>query len=356
MHVSIIGAGPIGSHTAQLLARQGHDVHLYEDHAVVGKPIQCTGLMTMSLNDVLRPDSEYIINTTDRIEIVAPNGRKTEIKAKEYIVCRTKFDQYLANKAQDAGATVHTNHRFMGKNSNGILLKNTNGVVEIKTDVLVGADGANSAVAKLLNPDRKRNYCVGIQARVSGMFDPRKYTVYFDNSISPGFFAWIVPESEGIARVGLKGTSGNFLAFIKKFGYKQLEMQSGPIPVYDSRYCTEKDNTYLVGDAAMQVKATTAGGIIPGLKAAACLADALEHGDSYEKRWKAKIGKDLWLHLKVRRMLDKFTNDDWNRFIELVGQERVRKVFEQHDREKPWKLMKAVVKEPRLLWFGRYVV
>jgi len=360
MRISIIGAGPIGNYAAVLLAQQGHAVHIYEDHDTVGTPIQCTGLMTISLNDVFTPSAEYITNSTESIEVTAPNQSTFQIKSKEYIVHRTQFDQYLAKQAQQAGAQLHTSHRFVERKNNKIVIKDTksNKLKEIETDVLIGADGATSTVSKLLNPTKQRKYCVGIQARVSGAFNPKQYTVYFDNDISPGFFAWIVPENNKTARVGLKGTSTNFQTFIDKHGFKKIEMQAGPIPIYDPSYVTESQENnlkmYLIGDAATQVKATTAGGIIPGLKAAQCLADAIKNNDSYTKRWKKKIGKDLWLHLKIRNALDKFSNDDWNELIRLLSQQKVKAVFEQHDREKPWKLMKALMKEPRLLKFAKY--
>lgn len=358
MRIDIIGAGPIGGQTAYLLARKGFDVHLHEDHDVIGKPIQCTGLMTLSLNELLDQKKEFLVNTTESIEIIAPNSSKLTLKAKEYIVDRALFDSYFVNKAMDAGAILHTNSRFIGIENSHILIKDTatSTTKRIKKQVLIGADGANSSVAKLINPTKKRNYCIGIQARVRGTFDPKKYTVYFNNTLSPGFFAWIVPESGTIARVGLKGTNTNFETFLNKHSFTKIEMQAGPIPVYDPDYITEKDNTYLVGDAATQVKATTAGGLIPGLKAAHCLAEAIEHNDSYHHRWKKAIGSDLWLHLKLRGILNKFTDEDWNKLIALLSKEKVKTILEKHDREKPWKLLTAVIKEPRLIQFGKYLV
>jgi geranylgeranyl reductase family protein len=358
MRIDIIGAGPIGGQTAYLLAKKGFDTHLHEDHATIGKPIQCTGLMTVSLNHLIQPKKEFLVNETEHIELIAPDNSKLTLKAKEYIVDRHLFDTHFVNKATNAGATLHTHQRFTGIENSQLIFKDTknNTIKRIKKNILIGADGANSIVAKLLNPEKKRAYCVGIQARVRGTFDPEKYTVYFNNAISPGFFAWIVPESHTIARVGLKGTNTNFETFLSKHKFKRIEMQAGPIPIYNPKYTTERDNTYIVGDAATHVKATTAGGLIPGLKAAQCLADAIENHDCYEKRWRKAIGRDLWLHLKLRTILNKFTDDDWNKLIHLLSQKHVRPILEKHDREHPWKLLKAVVKEPRLVQFAKYLI
>ena len=46
MKIAVIGAGPIGGYAASLFAKAGHQVSIYEEHATVGCPIQCTGLLT----------------------------------------------------------------------------------------------------------------------------------------------------------------------------------------------------------------------------------------------------------------------------------------------------------------------
>ena len=48
--ISIIGAGPSGSHLACLLSKHD-DVNVYEEHSEIGKPVQCTGLVTSSIKD-----------------------------------------------------------------------------------------------------------------------------------------------------------------------------------------------------------------------------------------------------------------------------------------------------------------
>ena len=51
-----------------------------------------------------------------------------------------------------------------------------------------------------------------------------------------------------------------------------------------------KEDIFLLGDAATQVKATTGGGIIQSLMAAKELASAIENNTSYEKGWRKVIG------------------------------------------------------------------
>src|SRR3989344_8997191 len=58
--VSIIGGGPIGNYTAALLAQKGYEPTVYEEHDVIGKPIQCTGIATIYLGDILNTLTEKV--------------------------------------------------------------------------------------------------------------------------------------------------------------------------------------------------------------------------------------------------------------------------------------------------------
>ena len=100
-----------------------------------------------------------------------------------------------------------------------------------------------------------------------------------------GDFAWVVPESKQIARIGLiaRQKAGMlFKDFItdrigKNYKTKIIELQGGLSPVYNPKVQTQKDNVYLVGDAASMVKATTAGGIVQGLIGAEALVNSIEN-------------------------------------------------------------------------------
>ena len=53
MKVCIIGAGPAGSFAAYNLAKTGQfDVEIFENHGEVGKPVQCSGLVTKTISDI----------------------------------------------------------------------------------------------------------------------------------------------------------------------------------------------------------------------------------------------------------------------------------------------------------------
>jgi flavin-dependent dehydrogenase len=47
--IAVIGGGPAGSYTAHLLVRAGKEVAVFEEHEHIGSPVQCTGIVTHSI-------------------------------------------------------------------------------------------------------------------------------------------------------------------------------------------------------------------------------------------------------------------------------------------------------------------
>jgi len=334
--ITIIGAGPIGCYLAYLLAEK-NKVEVYEEHKDIGKPVQCAGIVTGEIERFNFELDKFVINKTDKIKIYSRNNC-VELKIKpEYIIDREKFDKYLYEKAKSKNVKFYFNHRFLGVNKDKIILTKK----KFKKDVLILANG----------PDIKKKCYYGIQCRAKLK---SAYEVYFNVN---DFFSWIVPEGNGICRIGMASKDKN----IKKKNYDFLKLkkiknrdiidyQSGLIPIFNNNI-TYKDNIYSAGDAASQVKATTGGGIIPGLMAADILADCINNNKDYNKEIK-KLNKKLRLHLKIRNILNKFSQEDYNYLLKLIKQKRIKKIIEEESREFPLKLLiKLLVNEPRFLKF-----
>ena len=62
MDVAIIGAGPAGNWLAYLLAKKGINCSVFEEHKKVGMPIQCTGIVTSAIGDIVPLKKSFIIN------------------------------------------------------------------------------------------------------------------------------------------------------------------------------------------------------------------------------------------------------------------------------------------------------
>ncbi len=97
--IIIVGAGPVGCYLAQVLKHHGIESLLLEDHADVGKPVQCAGIVGRGIFEEMRlPISpKSILNTIDGATIHY-NGSAFSLNRPKvaYIVDREIFDKELS--------------------------------------------------------------------------------------------------------------------------------------------------------------------------------------------------------------------------------------------------------------------
>lgn len=347
--IAIIGAGPAGSYLANLLKNNGHEVELFEEHKVVGKPVQCTGILTSSVESLIKVPEELIVNYISRVNIIAPDGNNVEIKFrnKNKILDRAKFDQHLVGIAERSGVKVNLGKSFESLSREHSLKIKFKDNTTIEVDKVVGADGPFSKVAKSAGLFGDRKFIQAIQARVRMNVEPDTIIMY------PGIgeFAWIVPENDNIARVGIVdrvNAAKHFNNFFKNS--EIIEYQSGVIPIYSQKAKTQIDNIALMGDAACMVKSTTYGGILYGLKAAEAYA---KNPDNYEKTWRKSFGLELYLSFQMRKILNKFSLQDYNDLIKYFNKPSLKNILEVYDRDYPSKfILKMLKNEPRLLKYS----
>ncbi len=351
--VLIAGAGPSGSYLAYLLAKEGFNVRVLEEHFTIGKPVQCTGVVTEAINDVLKLDSSIIVNKIKKVKVYFNRDSvEVDIGKGDYILDRCKFDRYLGEMAESAGAEILFKHRLNSATIENEKVKcNTNkGVIE--DEILVGADGPYSRVGNSFNMLNGRKYKTAIQYRVKGNFEDEVYKIY----LGYGEFGWVVPENKNSARVGIVGEGNLNLIFKKLLKVikinKILENQTGMIPLFNFNTPLSYKNVYLIGDAAGLVKGSTHGGIVYGLNAGKILAKVIKEGGNYDKEVKKKIGKELWISLKIRQMMSYFKDGDYEYLMRLFKQEKVLELMQKYNRDFPSKfLVKLLLTEPRFLKF-----
>jgi len=356
--IAIIGAGPAGCYAAYLLAKAGKQVHIFEEHSSVGRPVQCTGIVTSSASRFVDIKKGFVINKIKKARIYSPDKKFVEVRLKKpnIIIDREKFDRYLAKKAVSAGAKLSLNSRFVGIKGSSILLRQKNMVKSISPSCIIGADGPLSPVAKSAGIFGKRCFLTGVQARAR---------LENDNAVEffpfAGGFAWSVPENENIARIGAAARKDiaklfNSLKKQKKLdGRKIIEKQAGLIPIYN-KCKIQKGNIFLLGDAALHVKATTGGGIVQGLTAAKALADSIITNQPYKKLLK-NLNFELWIHKKARTVLDKFSKKEYNNLVEIFNKPKNKRVLENTDRDNISLIaLKLLLSEPQLLKYSRYML
>ncbi len=352
--ISVIGAGPVGAYTAYLLAKAGEKVRIFEEHKEIGKPVQCAGIVSKNLAKIIKIDDKFVVNKVKGARIYSPNNEFFEVKGSEiegFVLDREKFDRYWVEKAVDGGAELFLNHRFIENNENELKFEKRN----YKTDILIGADGPLSRVAECNNMLNRR-FWSGLQARIKLEKDKEFVELYMGDHCKDGY-GWVVPEGNGICRVGVGTTDKNivevFNNFLKRFNKKIINKQSGLIPIYDPKIKIQRGNVYLVGDAAGQTKATTGGGIVVGMSASKILSDCLLNNKNYEKEFKKKLGRNMRMNLIIRRSLNKFNDNKYNELIKMFNKDKVKAhMCKRGDMDFPSRFFLGLLfKEPRLLKF-----
>ena len=358
--ITIVGAGPAGSYLGYLLARQGKEVTILEEHDKIGSPVQCTGIVTNSIEKFFKLKNEVVAKRLDKVVVISKNKR-IAVNVDEIVMWRDKFDKFVAEMAEKEGAKILSNHKFVdfdGKNYIKARDKKDNKIKVIKSDMVVGADGPYSTVAKSVGTNSNSKYYIGMQAKIKLKMDTKSFETSFGSGF-PDFFGWCVPESEDTARLGIgcfENAQEHFYRFLQERTGKKdvLCWESGLIPVYNPKRQIQNGNVYLIGDAATQVKATTGGGIIPSLKAAQTLSDCIINGKDYNREFRKQSGKELLLHLRIRNTLNKFSDKDYDLLLSLMDQEKIRRILKKYDRDTPIPLVTSLLlKEPRFLYFSK---
>src|SRR3989339_634134 len=124
MNIAVIGGGPIGCYAGYLLAKAGKTVTIYENHPQIGSPIQCTGLLTADFDQFNLPMDSFLVNTFSRIDVFSPQ-HKLEVRQKEYLVCRKRFDNFFGDLAKSAGAKIFVHHSFNRKEAKTLIIKDS---------------------------------------------------------------------------------------------------------------------------------------------------------------------------------------------------------------------------------------
>ncbi|MCX6707463.1 MAG: NAD(P)/FAD-dependent oxidoreductase [Candidatus Woesearchaeota archaeon] len=348
--ITIIGCGPVGSYLGCLLSDKGINNTIIEEHKDIGRPEQCTGLISRNMEDIIPKDwVQKAIQNKVNGAVISCGKESFEVVAKEpkaYVFDRALFDQAIAEKAKDKGSRVLLGHKYLSHNISErglkIGLKTGNKSVYHQSSVLVGADGPCSKVAKNSGLYGERRFWIGSQAILRAkkpFFEKDKVYVYLDKRYSDGFFAWVVPINEEKAKAGLASLSNpaeHLKRFLNdRFGRSGSDFAvegryGGLIPIYKRMPLqNEQKNIFLAGDAALQCKAISGGGVLNGMLAAKELSNAVSSGDfDYEKRL-GKIRNNLWMHSLIRNKLNSMDDRRKGHLLNDLNNYNVKKVLEE---------------------------
>ncbi len=335
--VIVVGGGPAGCHAASLLAQKGLDVHVLEEHPVIGEPVDCSGIIGADAFKELELPCHLKHSEINQLSFVSPGNLEFLYSPGlplAYVVDRADFDRFIADRAAKSGVHFHLGTRVIDLDVHQDYVEAT---VESKESIVTSQWNEKPVNRGLLPEGQAERYQTvdelrltnddsrqGVRARIAilaggpkynlqrklGMGEPRNYLktaqvelpikgieqakISLGSQVAPGSFSWIAPFRRGnsdLARIGVsaKEAAGGYLQSRLRQLYcaGHIESTNGPIrswviPISQLKR-TFSDRVLAVGDAAGQTKPTTGGGIYYGIlsaKAAANTANlAFKTGD-----------------------------------------------------------------------------
>ena len=351
--VLIIGGGPVGNYLANLLARDFEVAVVEKKGSFGGKA--CTGIIGAESYERLGLPEKAILNKFrgaafySRIQSFQVDRKSPQA----YLVDRKALEKGLAESAVRKGVEYYMATSFQGFRDGKAVLQHLGEGLEVEADVYVGADGITSRVAKAIGAKTSAEVLPGYEVEVVGEFKKDLVEVWVDKGMNEEFFFWVAPISEHLARVGTLGSVDALGKFMRTRRLKTtsiVEFKSGSVG-FGWRKPWVRDNVALVGDAALQVKPTTAGGIVYGMLCAHSLRRALLEGHltPYEKGC-AFVRKQISFGLRFRKVFKGLNQEGIERIFEILGSKEAREVIEaQADFDDHLKTAKAVLRRPRLL-------
>jgi len=352
--VLVIGAGPAGLIAAREAAKRETAVTVLEEHAEIGQPCHCAGLLSIKGLECLGlPSNEfYVQNKVKGAHFFSPSGLTFTVEREKDVACvvdRGLFDKFLANKATESDAQIILNEKAKsierGKNSVSV----QTGKDRYTAKMVIDAEGVSSRIIKDmgLKPIERNSAILGIQYDLENVDVDTEYVeVHLGKKVAPGLFVWVIPLGPDKARVGLGCKGVNPKSLLDKFIEKRFssehvkisEVRSGLVitggPI-DKTFC---DKFLVVGDASGQVKPTTGGGVILGGICASIAgrtaAEAIVHGDcsamflnQYETLWKKQLGKEFRTMLLARRILNRLSDQTLDKIFRIAAKDNLQDLF-----------------------------
>jgi geranylgeranyl diphosphate/geranylgeranyl-bacteriochlorophyllide a reductase len=353
--VIVVGGGPSGATAAHDLARAGHRVMLLDK---AGRIKPCGGAVPPRLLKDFEIPQSLLVAHAKSARIIAPSNRKVTMPVGEggYVgmVDRDVFDEWLRNRAAEAGATRVTGKceevDDSGKTVTLSFRADRNSELQsVTARAVIGADGARSNVGRQCIKNADRVPCVfayhevvEVPDEISEDYDPTRCDVYYQGHLSPDFYAWIFPHGKH-ASIGLGSADKGFplrettRLMREQTGlshWKTIRKEGAPIPLKPLKRWDNGRNVVVAGDAAGVVAPSSGEGIYYAMTAGRMSADAvslfLKTGDAKalklaRKSFMKAHGRVFWI---LGMMQFFWYRNDWTRerFVKMCDDPDVQRL------------------------------
>ncbi|KEF43456.1 MAG: geranylgeranyl diphosphate reductase [Cyanobium sp. CACIAM 14] len=390
LRVAVVGGGPSGSCAAEVLAKAGIQTWLFERKLDNAKP--CGGAIPLCMVEEFDLPESIIDRKVRNMRMISPSNREVDIhleNSSEYIgMCRREiFDAFLRNRAAALGAhlvnglvqSIDTGTDRQGPYTLHYADYSSGGPTgELKTlevDLIIGADGANSRVAKAMDAG-DYNVAIAFQERIRLPAEEMAYyedlaEMYVGTDVSPDFYAWVFPKYDHVAvGTGTMQANQSLIKGLQKgirerasrrlLGGEVIKVEAHPIPEHP-RPRRVVGRMALVGDAAGYVTKSSGEGIYFAAKSGRmCAEEIVAASDSgrripsekdlkvYIRKWDRKYGATY----KVLELLQNiFYSNDAAReaFVEMCDDKDVQRLtFDSYLYKRvvpmnPWQQIKLTV-------------
>jgi geranylgeranyl reductase family protein len=330
--VAIIGAGPAGATVARELAIAGVHTVLLE-RARLPRYKSCAGGIPLRTVAALPIPIDSVVE--DRVSSldVTYRGRQGFVKSSAgpfaCMVMRDRFDQLLAEDAAENGAELidGTAVRQIANTDRGFSIAYQGG--RLSASLVVGADGANSLVARSTGLGTGLSQGCALEAEV---WAPRialerwRGRVNVDLGYSPSGYGWVFPK-ERLLSIGvvLPAVSANRLrgaltTYLDQLGLRDAGIERTIGHKVQFRHGAERvagSGALLIGDAAGLVDEFTEEGIYYAIRsgqiAARFLQRALASGNPWLGAYERALDRELMPELNAARTIARLFYGSLNR-------------------------------------------
>jgi len=314
----IVGAGPAGSSSAYHLAKQGHSV-LVLDKASFPRNKSCGGGVSPAIAQWFDFDFTPVIqNHVSQVKYTFKMSDPAEVELKGvtpmWMVQRDRFDNFLIEQATGQGVEFKSGVEVQGAKLEGETWQVDTTAGQFEGKYLIAADGANSAMAKMLGfPEPQKVPAASLQ--IPGVVsDRRKVTGFFDFGSLKNGFMWCFPKENGYSFSAAyvrdpKGKPDELKKQLHKYAQlfdldpTQGEYQEHPLNLWQEDRPLHSDRALLVGEAAGMVDPLIGEGIRPaiytGVQAATAVGKAIAgdtdalagYSSTVNQEWGANLAK-----------------------------------------------------------------
>ena len=269
--VVVVGAGFAGLACARELAGSGLKVLVVDKKRNAGDHIHTTGILVKEAQDEWAAPAN-LVRAIRRVRVYGPSLRSAAVERDDYFFLATDTGRllgWLQEETRKSGVEIRLGEAFCGarRQKDHWVLEETGTACRF----LVGADGARSPVARLMDLGRNTQYLKGVEYAYEAL-DQAELSLhcFVDPEFAPGYIGWVLP-GVGVTQVGLACHSRHTVdlrGFIRRidplFGLSKrgvLEKRGGIIPIGGLLRNFYGEGVLLLGDAAGMVSPLTAGGI-----------------------------------------------------------------------------------------------